>query len=66
MKMMATWEGDTMPATIATAFASLRHKRHIVLTTFRKNGEAVGTPVWFAERDGKLVVFTGANTGKAK
>lgn len=55
-----------MPATIATAFASLRHKRHIVLTTFRKNGEAVGTPVWFAERDGKLVVFTGANTGKAK
>jgi PPOX class probable F420-dependent enzyme len=54
-----------MTTTTAT-FTSLRRKRHIVLTTFRKSGEAVGTPVWFAEVAGKLYVYTGANTGKAK
>lgn len=55
-----------MPATTATTFATLRRRRHIVLTTFRKSGEAVSTPVWFAERDGKLYIYTGANTGKVK
>ena len=55
-----------MPITAATSLTSLRRKRYIVLTTFRKNGEAVGTTVWFAERDGRLYVYTGANAGKAK
>jgi PPOX class probable F420-dependent enzyme len=39
---------------------------YINLTTFRKNGQEVPTPVWFAEIDGRLYVFTGAQTGKAK
>jgi hypothetical protein len=36
------------------------------LTTFRKNGAAVPTPVWFAEEKGKLYVVTGRNLGKVK
>jgi hypothetical protein len=36
------------------------------LTTFRKNGAAVPTPVWFAPHEGKLYVVTGANLGKVK
>ena len=55
-----------MPTTTATSFSTIRRRRYIVLTTFRRNGEAVGTPVWFAERDGTLYVYTGANTGKVK
>lgn len=50
----------------ATTFASLKRERHIVLTTFRRSGESVGTAVWFAEVAGKLYVYTGGNTGKAK
>lgn len=56
-----------MPAATSTSvFASLRRSRYIVLTTFRKSGEAVGTPVWFAGNAGKLYVYTGAKTGKVK
>jgi hypothetical protein len=36
------------------------------LTTFRKSGAAVPTPVWFAEEHGKLYVVTGRNLGKVK
>jgi len=45
---------------------SLQDHRYILLITFRKNGKAVPTPVWFVEMDGKLYVFTGGQTGKAK
>ncbi|MGH9500709.1 MAG: PPOX class F420-dependent oxidoreductase [Terriglobales bacterium] len=39
---------------------------YIQLTTFRKNGDAVPTPVWFAEDRGKLYVKTRAESGKTK
>jgi len=39
---------------------------YINLTTFRKNGKEVPTPVWFVEIDGRLYVFTGAQSGKVK
>jgi hypothetical protein len=45
---------------------SFTSHNYINLTTFRKIGQEVPTPVWFAEMDGKLYVFTGAQTGKAK
>ena len=41
-------------------------QKYISLTTFRKNGTAVPTPVWFGEQDGKLYVMTLSSTGKAK
>jgi uncharacterized protein len=36
------------------------------LTTYRKNGEAVATPVWFAQVGEKLYVYTGEKSGKVK
>jgi hypothetical protein len=45
---------------------TLQKHQFILLTTFRKSGEAVPTPVWFASLDGKLYVWTQSTTGKAK
>jgi PPOX class probable F420-dependent enzyme len=39
---------------------------YICLTTFRKNGAAVPTPVWFAEANGKIYVMTRSDSGKYK
>lgn len=36
------------------------------LATFRKNGDAVPTPIWAAAVDGKLYAFSAANAGKVK
>jgi len=44
----------------------IQGQKYISLTTFRKNGQAVNTPVWFAERDGKLYVKTRSDSGKYK
>ena len=44
----------------------IRGHKYILLTTFRKNGTAVPTPVWFAEDSDKLYVKTRADAGKTK
>lgn len=49
-----------------TSFAPLLKERYVSLTTFRKNGAAVATPVWFVERNGTLSIGTGATAGKVK
>ncbi len=41
-------------------------QQYISLTTFRRSGVAVPTPIWFAERDGKLYVKTRNDSGKFK
>lgn len=41
-------------------------QKYISLTTFRKNGVAVRTPVWFGEENGKLYVMTRSDSGKYK
>ncbi len=41
-------------------------RRYISLATFRKNGVAVHTPVWFAEHDGKLYFMTSTRLWKYK
>jgi hypothetical protein len=46
-----------------TAFTNAKY---ILLTTFRKNGTAVGTAVWFVEDDGRLLVWSAAEAGKVK
>ncbi len=48
----------------AEPFAALRRHKYISLVTFRKNGAAVATPVWFAEQDGCLYVMTRSDSGK--
>ena len=46
--------------------AAIQGQKYISLTTFRKNGAAVRTPVWFGEGDGKLYVMTRSILGKYK
>jgi PPOX class probable F420-dependent enzyme len=45
---------------------SVRGRKYISLTTFRKNGAGVATPVWFGEEDEKLYVMTLSKMGKMK
>lgn len=40
--------------------------RYVSLTTFRADGSPVATPVWVVEAEGRLFVWTGAATGKAR
>jgi PPOX class probable F420-dependent enzyme len=44
----------------------LSSEKYISLVTFKKDGTAVPTPVWFAERDGKLYVMTRNDMWKYK
>lgn len=48
------------------AFPDLGKAQCIALTTFRKTGQAVTTPVMFAQVPGAVYVGTGANAGKLK
>jgi uncharacterized protein len=46
--------------------AELRNHKYISLATYRKTGVPVRTPVWFAEENGKVYVFTNPASGKVK
>src|SRR4030095_7963329 len=41
-------------------------QKYMALTTFRRTGEPVRTPVWFAEAKGKLYVMTRNDSWKYK
>jgi uncharacterized protein len=41
-------------------------QKYISLFTFRKNGQAVPTPIWFAEENNKLYIMTSSASGKIK
>jgi PPOX class probable F420-dependent enzyme len=45
---------------------ALNKHRYISLTTYRRDGRGVATPVWFAIDGGRIVVWTDADSGKAK
>ena len=49
-----------------TAFSNLDGQQFMSLTTFRKTGEPVLTPVWFTNVDGKLYLLTLGSAGKLK
>ena len=40
--------------------------KYLNLTTYRRDGTPVSTPVWFVEEDGRLFVTTAADSYKAK
>jgi hypothetical protein len=44
----------------------LAGEQYVRLTTFRRDGTPVGTPVWLVGGDGELLVITGSTTGKVK
>lgn len=50
----------------ASALAALDRESYINLATFRRDGRAVETPVWFAVHDGHLYAFSEAGAGKMK
>ncbi|MFU8841779.1 MAG: PPOX class F420-dependent oxidoreductase [Nitriliruptoraceae bacterium] len=54
----------TTPVDLAT---HLDQARYLSLTTFRRSGEPVATPVWFVPQpDGTVLVYTEASSGKVK
>jgi PPOX class probable F420-dependent enzyme len=48
------------------ALETVGQARYLRLTTFRRDGTAVQTPVWTVRDGHHLLVITGAATGKAK
>ena len=46
--------------------AAIRGQKYISLTTLRKDGSKVATPVWFGEDGDKLYVMTRSDLGKTK
>lgn len=52
--------------TQSVPFPNLSGHNYMNLTTFRKSGVGVTTPVWFAQEGDTLYVVTDATSGKAK
>jgi PPOX class probable F420-dependent enzyme len=46
--------------------AAIHNQKYMSLTTFRKNGMPVPTPIWFGEDADKLYVMTRSDMGKMK
>ncbi len=45
---------------------SFENQQYLNLETFRKNGQGVKTPVWFARKGESLYIWTQVDSGKAK
>ena len=52
-----------MPALVPEGFGK---SAYLSLTTFRRGGRPVATPVWFALNGDRIVVWSGAQEGKVK
>jgi PPOX class probable F420-dependent enzyme len=50
----------------AAALAQIDRESYISLSTKRRDGRMVDTPVWFAAHGGRLYVFTESKAGKVK
>lgn len=46
--------------------SAFQNQQYLALETFRKNGQGVRTPVWFAQEGDALFVWTETSSGKAK
>jgi uncharacterized protein len=57
-----------MPENTATADPriAILQAQYVALTTYRLDGRAVVTPVWAAEREGRLLIFSNPAAGKMK
>ncbi len=70
--MLVAFERRDSPRTgwyhqpIVSVVGDLDHHRYISLSTFRRNGAEVATPVWFAASGARLYVFTMGDSGKVK
>jgi uncharacterized protein len=62
MNEVAPASGSHQPAPVPPGF----HGRYLSITSYKRDGQGVATPVWFALRDGRLMVETDAASGKVK
>jgi PPOX class probable F420-dependent enzyme len=61
------WRSATAePLSPERGFELLRGHKYCLLTTFRRSGEPVPTPVWFGLADGRAYFRTEAGVGKVK
>ena len=51
---------------MSSVFAALAGHSYISLESFKRSGQGVAVPVWFAEQDGILYVYSEAASGKVK
>lgn len=51
---------------MSSELARLADERYVLLSTFRRSGEAVATPVWIARYGDELAVWTERDAGKVK
>jgi PPOX class probable F420-dependent enzyme len=66
MRHKAAFDSAAQPGT-APDFAGLREHKYALLVTFRKDGTAVPTPVWFALLDDRrFVTHTEERTAKVR
>ena len=63
---MDTISHDASQTQQSDPFASISARNFIQLTTYRKNGEGVPTPVGFAPHEGKLYISTPGTAFKLK
>lgn len=49
-----------------TALERLADEKYVQLTTFRRDGRAVPTPIWAVAENGELYVWTPRDSGKVK
>lgn len=48
------------------AASSVFRGKYLSITSYKRDGTGVATPVWFAQQDGRLLVETDAASGKVK
>lgn len=58
--------GSAAPVNATGASWPVQAPAYTLVTTFRRDGTAVATPVWAAERDGRLYVRSERESGKVK
>ena len=51
---------------MGSALQSFHAQNYISIESYRRDGRAVRTPVWFAEHGEELYVYTEADSGKAE
>jgi uncharacterized protein len=65
MRHRAAWTSADQEPVIG--FGALRGCKHALLTTYRNNGDAVPTPIWFGlADDGAVYLYTDEASGKVK
>jgi uncharacterized protein len=51
---------------MSSEYDRLSGEKYVLLTTYRRSGDAVATPIWVVGEDGELVMWTERRSGKVK